>query len=123
MIEKVLYYIAMSESTSLVLKSIGVIIAGLFVSSGRLDASQANDFANNIQIIGGLVLAGLGGFYMLEHAFQSAMAELKWNYKPETVPVKTVTTVTPATPIAPTKTVTTVTPVIPVETPVPPVNG
>lgn len=112
--------ILMSESTALLFKSIGVIIAGLLVSSGRLPAEQSDAFANNIQLIGGLLLSGLGGFYLLEHAFQSAMAELKWNYKPDELPVKTVTTVTPATPVEPTKTVTTVIPIIPVETSTPP---
>lgn len=115
---EIIYDLFMSESTALLLKTLGGIITGLLVSSGHLDVGNQDAFSQNINTMAGAVVTILSAFYLLEHAFQSAKEELKWAYKPEDIPVKTVTTVTPAVPSVPTKTVTTVTPVIPVETPV-----
>lgn len=111
MIDEMVYGYVMSESTGLLLKSTAVMIAGLLVASGRLDASQANDFVNNLQIIGGVILASLGGFYLLEHAFQSAMAELKWKYSPEEPVIET--SEKPEPPVVTTQTTTSVAPTPP----------
>lgn len=76
-------YIFMSESTALFLKALGGILTGLLVGTGHLDATNQDQFSQNIQTIAGATVTILSTFYLLEHAFQSAKAELKWSYTPE----------------------------------------
>ena len=118
MLDGIIDTLLMSESTQLFLKALGGIVTGLLVSTGHLDATNQDAFSQNINVFAGAIVTIISAFYLLEHAFASAKEELKWNYKSEEIPVKTVTTVTPAAPLVPTKTVTTVTPVIPTDPPV-----
>ncbi len=98
-------YIIMSEGTALFLKALGGIVTGILVGTGHLDTSNQDAFSQNIQTATGAIITIISAFYLLEHAFQSAREELKWNYTPDTkTPAPSATTepsnTTPAQPAA-----------------------
>lgn len=105
MLEEISQTILMSEGTALFLKALGGIITGLLVGTGHLDASNQDQFSQNIQTAAGAIVTIISAYYLLEHAFQSAKEELKWNYTSDTKPVTPETTPviqepTPAPPAA-----------------------
>ena len=97
MIEEISNTILMSEGTALFLKALGGIITGLLVATGHLDTANQDTFSQNIQTGAGAIVTIISAFYLLEHAFQSAKAEL--DRGTQTTPV----TSTPETSVQPTQ--------------------
>lgn len=80
--DEIINTLLMSESTTLFLKALGGVVTGLLVSTGHLDATSQDAFSQNIQTATGAIITIISAFVLLEHAYHSAMAELKWNYTP-----------------------------------------
>lgn len=86
------FLIFMNLEAKLALTSISGIITGILVSTGHLDATNANSFQQDIQTAGGLVMSIISIAYLLEHLLIKIRAEVKPNSVPTQVTVTTPTT-------------------------------
>jgi len=90
--KEIAYTVVMSADSSLLIRSIVGVLAGLLIASGYLPSETKDAFINDASTVGGISLTIISLVYALEHALLKVKNDLKDPSSPSVTVTSTVNT-------------------------------